>query len=292
MTINSFNRGNSLSRIGRNVTSVINKTTASSGGTKTTSGSYAIHTFTGSTTLSLTFPAIPSISYAPSTNKVLKTTSLTALSVEYLIVGGGAGGQSGHERGGAGGQVITGTLVNVSAPISVTVGGGGPASSPGPNGAGNAGSPSSFGPISTSSAPSGGPGPAPNNASAGSGGIGAPGTNGSRAGGNGVQSSISGTNLYYGGGGGGAGGSGFETSTGGNGGYGGGGGGGTGPGGPGGRPGNQNETYGSNTPSGGSAAAANTGGGGGSGGIGWCGTTYCGGNAGGSGIIIAKFLQS
>ena len=150
------------------------------GGTKGTTGLYTIHTFTASGAL---------------------TVSGGSGNVEYLVVGGGAGGQSGHERGGAGGQVITGTLLNVSAPISVTVGGGGPASGNGPNGAGNAGSPSSFGPISTSSAPSGGPGPAPNNASAGSGGIGAPGTGESRAGGAGAQSSITGSNLYYGGGG-------------------------------------------------------------------------------------------
>ena len=122
---------------------------SATGGTKGTTGLYTIHTF-----------------ISPGTFTVSRGNG----TVEYLVVGGGGGGQNGHASGGAGGQVLTGFLTNVSAPISVTVGDGGPASSPGGNGVGNAGSPSSFGPISTSSAPSGGPGPDPNNASAGSGG--------------------------------------------------------------------------------------------------------------------------
>lgn len=294
MTINSFNRGNSLPRITRNQAINPITTTASSGGTKTTNGGYAIHTFTGTETLSLTYATTGPVSYAPPRNRVIKSSiGAASLSIEYLVVGGGASGQTGHERGGAGGHVATGTFATSSTSLPVSVGAGG-ASQPNNNnnGQGSPGSPSSFGPVTTPSAPSGGSGPT--GAPVGSKGVGAAGNNDpvpARAGGNGAQSSISGTNLYYGGGGGGAGGAGYETSPGGDGGYGGGGGGGTGPGGPGGRPGNPNGTYGSGTGPAGGSGATNTGGGGGSGGINNCGNVYCPGQAGGSGIIIAKFLQ-
>ena len=298
MPFNRLNRGKSLSKI-QGTLNVSESITAATGGAVTYAAGKTIHTFTGTGPLSLSSSTNPAtVSYSPSTVSYRKIGStVAAAAVEYLVVAGGSSGDGGHQEGGAGGQVLIGSTP-VSSPRTITVGGGGPAT-PNDNDVYNIGNPSSFGPeiIATGGAAGGpGVGPAPENAAIGSFGIGSGGSNSvsgptleNRRGGNGLQSSISGTNLYYGGGGGGAGGAGYETSQGGRGGYGGGGGGGTGPGGSGGTPGNQNGTYGSPTGPGGDVGAINSGGGGGSGGIGFCGPVYCPGRQGGSGIVIIAY---
>jgi hypothetical protein len=188
--------------------------------------------------------------------------------VTILLTGGGGGGQTGHSPGGEGGAVeeYTGQELVPGVSYSVGIGGGGGGSPRGPSGAsGGSGGQSTFsGPgISTLSA-SGGTG----NGSRGDGG-----TNPAqgRQGGPGQQTTIRGTNEYFGGGGGVAGGSGYEQSPG-------------GPGGPGGG------GYGSRCcgqP--GQGGTGGTGGAGGGGGIQWCGTVYCEAYGGGTGNVIVSY---
>ena len=247
-------------------------------------------------------------------------TPNTALTVDYLVVAGGAGGGddagdgSGNGGGGAGGlrstTTATGgggsleTLLSLTAQAyTVTVGGGGAG---GVNGLGTNGSNSVFSTI-TSTGGGGGGGGGANGSSGGSGGggmwnqttrTGGPGTtNQGFAGGNGASAP-----AYAGGGGGGASavGANATTSVGGNGGagittsisgtsttYAGGGGGGTdgasytagtGGSGGGGAGGKKNST----SPV---AGTANTGGGGGGSG------SNVNGAAGGSGIVIVRYLR-
>lgn len=190
---------------------------------------------------------------------------------EYFIVSGGAGGQAGHSNGGGGGKFVSGSMSLSASTYNVVVGAGGSGGPSGQSGGnGSSGGSSSFGLVSTNGA--GSPsGAGPTGAAAGSQGLGAGGTNGSRAGGDGQASSISGTTLHYAGGGGGGGGSGYETSPGGQGGLGGGGNGGTA----------------NNVP--GTDGEANTGGGGGAGGIVNGGAVYVAGRSGGSGIVIIRY---
>lgn len=194
--------------------------------------------------------------------------------IEYLAVGGGAGGGLGtggvnFGAGGAGGVVRPGTAsVNVGQPLSVTVGPGGAAGADGdassigaivtaPGGQANAsgatgGNNADFsGGLNSGTAAGGGAG-------AGTNGGNAPGGSNGGAGGDGVESSITGTPQRYGGGGGGG-----ANIAGGPGGLGGGG-------------------NGTNNGTGAQSGAPNTGGGGG------------GGNpdttTGGSGIVIIRYL--
>jgi hypothetical protein len=188
--------------------------------------------------------------------------------VSILLTGGGGGGQTGHSPGGTGGAVEESTGLELVPGISysVSVGGGGGASPRGPSGAsgGGGGSSSFSGPSFSTLTASGGPG----SSSQGDGG-----TNPAqgRQGGPGQQTTIRGTNEYFGGGGGVAGGAGYEQSPG-------------GPGGPGGG------GYGSRCcgqPA--QGGTGGTGGAGGGGGIQWCGTVYCESRAGGSGNVIISY---
>lgn len=241
--------------------------------------------------------------------------------VEYLIVAGGGGGSSGYSSGaGGGGGFLTGTtpiLSGTSYGIIVGSGGTGVSGSSGswPNAKGTSGVSSSFagiisigggGGAGNDSGPglgggsggagsrggSAGPGTsgqgnpgglsvtADSHGGGGGGGAGATGSNGTTSaggpGGIGATSSISGTSTYYAGGGGG--GTYFNGTTG----NGPGGTGGTGGGGPGGK-------YSGGTQPG-TAGGINTGGGGGSG-AGFDGPTQSfPGGAGGSGVIILRYL--
>jgi len=207
------------------------------------------------------------------------------ISVQYLVVGGGASGWLGHSHGGGGGQAVSGSVdatLSLNYSVSIGAGGAGPATG-GSAYEGNSGSPSFA--VGISAVGGNGPegtGPPPSFAARGSRGTGAAGVEAgpgsvTRNGGDGsymANFTIAGTpSGWYGGGGGSAGGNGYESSAGGTGGQGGGGTGGTGNAQP---------------PT---VAAANTGGGGSGGGIGWCGSIYCGGvrTNGGSGIVILKY---
>jgi hypothetical protein len=86
--------------------SVISPFIAASGGTVTTSGNYKIHTFTGTGTFEITS--------APS-----------GTTFETLIVGGGGAGSYAYAGGGGAGGVLYGTLNAVVTSVPVTVGGGG-----------------------------------------------------------------------------------------------------------------------------------------------------------------------
>ena len=77
----------------------------SSGGTKTTDGSYTVHTFTGSGTF--TFSSAP-----------------IGFSVEYLVAAGGGGGGRAGGGGGAGGLRI-GSISLTDGSYTVTIGAGG-----------------------------------------------------------------------------------------------------------------------------------------------------------------------
>lgn len=188
------------------------------------------------------------------------------LNVFLLVVGGGASGTDGHNSGGMGGQVniINNLKLVVSTSYTITVGNGGSTRGDGNSGGFNSGSNSSFSGNGISYDALGA------NQANGTGAYNTNGTSG-RNGGSGVQWSIN--NTYYAGGGGTAGGNGYETSAGGSGGTGGGG------------------TGSTCCSTAGTAGQANTGGGGGGGGISWCGNTYCGGRAGGSGIVIVAYLD-
>ena len=197
------------------------------------------------------------------------TAHSSTLNATYLLVGGGAGGRAGHSQGGHGGSVEEfASTVFTPATYTITIGSGGAGGAQGNSGA--AGGPGTETSISgtgiSSTAAAGGAytgyGDGGNNAPSG------------RTGGPGQASSITGSSVYYGGGGGTAGGSSYETSAGGAGGLGGGGTGSTCCGTP------------------GTAGGANTGGGGGGGGISWCGTIYCGGNAGGTGVYIMSYATA
>ena len=267
------------------------------GGTKSTSGSKTIHTFTSPGTFSV--------------------TSGSNTDLEYLVVGGGGG--AGGGGGGAGGY-RTGTGFSVSTgSYPVTVGGGGNGGSGGPIPPGNTGSNSVFSTITAAGGGSGGgaggsggnggsgggggqdagsagsgntPPTSPpqgnnggvtqRNGYGGAGGGGGAGQAGSNAvtaspviarggaGGNGTANSISGSSVTYAGGGGG----GCNTNTG------------PAPGpGAGGSGGGGTGAYQHNT--GGTAGTANTGGGGG-------GAEYDGpgGGNGGSGIVIVSYPTS
>ena len=272
--------------------------TDATGGTKTTSGSYTVHTFLSSGTFTPNGPG----------------------TVEYLVVaGGGSGGAQNAGGGGAGGfRTATGLSVTAQA-YTVTIGAGGAASTG--SSVGNDGTNSTFSTITSiggggggsdgsTSGRSGGSGGGANqsgtagagtsgqgnaggaggsNRGGGGGGATNVGTASSTKGGNGgtgTQSSIDGTNYYYAGGGGGAT---YPNGNGGTGGAGGGGGGttaagGGGSGGAGGAGRNAGGAGGNNDGNAG-AAGANTGGGGGAG----RGTSDTGG-AGGSGIVILRYL--
>jgi hypothetical protein len=193
--------------------------------------------------------------------------ALQPILASVLLTGGGGGGQTGHSPGGRGGAVEETTDAELAPGVSysVSVGGGGGASPRGPSGAsGGAGGSSSFSGPGVSLTASGGDG----NGSAGDNG-----TNPAqgRQGGPGQQTTIRGTNEYFGGGGGVAGGAGYEQSPG-------------GPGGPGGG------GYGSRCcgqPA--QGGTGGTGGAGGGGGIQWCGSIYCESRAGGSGNVIISY---
>ena len=227
------------------------------------------------------------------------------LEIDYLVVAGGAGGGTDNGGGGGAGGLLTQTNATVSSfkIYNVVVGGGGAgtgnAGAKGGQGAdssfesiatalggGGGGSQNNCGGVSGGSGGGGGsnggcgagagtPGQgndgAQNNGAfggGGGGGAGAPGQGGARAnGGNGLESSISGSPTYYAGGGGG-GGSNGSGSQGGAGGLGGGGAG----------------AY--NWASAATAGSPNTGGGGGGGGGGGAGGSSA---SGGSGIVIIRY---
>ena len=274
--------------------------TDATGGTKTTSGSYTVHTFLTSGTFTPNGPG----------------------TVDYLVVAGGGSGGAQNAGGGGAGGFRTGTGLSVTAQAyTVTIGAGGAASTG--SSVGNDGTNSTFSTITSiggggggsdgsTSGRSGGSGGGANqsgtpgsgtsgqgnaggaggsNRGGGGGGATNVGTASSTKGGNGgtgTQSSIDGTNYYYAGGGGGAT---YPNGNGGTGGAGGGGGGttaagGGGSGGAGGAGRNAGGAGGNNDGNAG-AAGANTGGGGGAG----RGTADTGG-AGGSGIVILRYLTS
>lgn len=258
---------------------------SATGGVKTTSGSYTVHTFTGSG------------SFIPN----------GAINVEYLVVGGGGGGAGGVGGGGGGGRLVESATGLISGSQAITVGAGGTAGAlTGPGGVGGT---SSIGSIAIAV---GGGGGGTNNATGNAGGsgggggssqIGGSATAGASTGGdvsatgygfNGGTGADNGS-IYEGAGGGGAGAVGSNgspgTGTGGNGGagrsssisgsavgYAGGGGGGT----TGGQMGTATDGGGGN----GAAGTANKGGGGGST------ANSVAGGAGGSGIVIVRYLTS
>ena len=260
------------------------------GGTVTNVGSYRIHTFTSSGTFTVTEGG----------------------DVEYLVVAGGGGGGAVHGGGGGAGGFRTGSGFSISSgsyPITVgaggtgggtnsrqsgsnstfstitSVGGGGGGTYTSPSssqsnggdggsggGAGGANSPFTNGGAGTPGQGNSG-GSVPGNPGsgvicAGGGGAGAAGSNGSpagpAAGGNGSASSISGSSVTYAGGGGGGGDSRI------------------GPGGTGGSGG------GGNGSTSGSPVAGSTNTGGGGGGAGY--PNQINGAAGGSGIVIIRYL--
>jgi hypothetical protein len=255
------------------------KTEVASGGTVTTSGGYTIHTFSGSGT----FVA----------NRNLEIDTL-------VIAGGGGGGADQGGGGGSGGYISQSTLV-VSGSYLVTIGAGGSGSpantaggasgsnstfltfnaigggrggngnsdtalSGGSGGGGGSQTSSQVGKAGTSSQGFAGANGSAPNAGGGGGASEAGNTDGSRTGGDGLSSSITGTSIIRAGGG--SGGSNNGSSVGG-----GDGGGGTGTG------NNSNATSGT----------ANTGSGGGGGGSTPGVGNGAGGN-GGSGVVIIRYL--
>jgi len=112
------------------------------GGTITTAGGYRIHTFT--TTGSSTFD----------------TSGVGgAIDVEYLVVGGGAGGMNGLGGGGGAGGMRTGSLNLAQGPQPVVVGAGGPGLQVGGHTASNPtgnGNPSTFSTIVSTGGGTGG----------------------------------------------------------------------------------------------------------------------------------------
>ena len=322
MPINRTGRNNSglLGRFGR--TAATNgKIDSVTGGADTTTGNDVVRTYTGTTSVTVNVSGVllsPNGHVQPTQNtSLVGPTHNDAGALRVLVVGGGMSGQGGHESGGHGGGAIDATILVSGGPQTVTVGGGG-AQTPNDNGVQNsaAGSTSAFGQTipavqtpssdgnnfygytngggqrATGGRPGGGPSSyTPTEGPVAGQPIPGPGPAQSRRGGAGLYSDITGSGRWYGGGGGAAGGVSYETTKGGHGGLGGGGGGGTGPGGPGGQYGNPNGTLGPSPGPEGGDGGANTGGGGGSGGICNCGTTYCSGRPGGSGIVIVRYSQ-
>ena len=263
---------------------ISNKTTVT-GGTVTTSGGYTIHTFTSSGTLLVTGQAKSGI--------------------EYLVVAGGGGGGGTRAGGGGAGGVVVSTNQDLAAgDYTVTIGGGGGAGSGVDSAA--AGGPSSLGSLQTCSGGGYGGGQGNPGGDGGSGGGGSDGQNGGSGTSGQGNSGGNSTGSTGGGGGGGKGQAGATPGnySGGNGGtslsnsysgssveYGGGGGGGsrdnaargTGGGGA----GNGGKTTGTNA----TAGSANQGGGGGGGGRHSSGdSAHRNGAAGGSGIVIVRYL--
>ena len=268
---------------------------AATGGTITTDGNYKVHTFTGSGTFTVT-----------STGGGDAGGGL----VEYLVIAGGAGGSGGSAGGGAGGAggYLAGTNFSVSSQAyTVTIGAGGAGNTSPDNNHGTQGAHSLFGSIiSTGGGYGAGGGVAPSytgiGGDGGSGGggryAGAGGSGTLEQGNAGGNSTASGARGGGGGGGASAAGVAGDSGEGGNGGAGqsssitgsavtrgGGGGGGcwnTGPGGSGGAGGGGNgHGQGGGTQT---AGTANTGGGGGGNGA------SANGAAGGSGVVIIRYL--
>lgn len=202
-------------------------------------------------------------------SKKNNTWPLPPIPSSILLVGGGGGGQTGHSPGGTGGYVeaYTANLLP-GTQYTLTLGGGAGGGPRGPGGAsgGTGGTTSMTGSGFTTLTASGG---------VGANGAGDGGTTGpsGRTGGAGQQSTITGSNAYYGGGGGEGGGFGYETSPGGAGGAGGGG-------------------FGSQCCGQPGQNGQGTGGGGGGGGIQWCGTVYCEAASGATGVAIVSYEGS
>ena len=256
------------------------------GGTVTSVGGYRIHTFTGSGTFIV----------------------VTGGDVEYLLAAGGGSGGHRHAGGGGGGGVLTGNYAATAQSYPITIGTGGANPFPngyqrgdnglnttalgftaiggggggsanqgtsGGSGGGNGEQTAGAGAAGTSGqGHDGGASKASYGGAGGGGGAGAAGGAGCLTygvpgnGGDGIQSSISGSAVYYGGGGGGGGYQLTNTSTGGLG---------------GGGAGGNYQTFAPATP-----GTANTGGGGGGGTT--SGTDANGaGGAGGSGIVIIRY---
>ena len=264
--------------------SVSNKSVVT-GGTITTSGSYTIHTFTSSGTLTV--------------------SGATKSGVDYIVVAGGGGGGGTRAGGGGAGGVVVSTNQDLPAgDYTVTIGGGGGAGSGVDSAA--AGGNTSLGSLQTCSGGGYGGGQGNPGGDGGSGGGGSDGASGGSGTSGQGNSGGNSTGSTGGGGGGGKGSSGTTPGnySGGNGGtslsnsysgssveYGGGGGGGsrdnaargTGSGGA----GSGGKTTGTNA----TAGAANQGGGGGGGGRHSSGdSAHKNGAAGGSGIVIVRYL--
>jgi len=313
MSINRSKRNNNglLGRFNRSVRTS-SKVTDVSGGSSSTSGGDTIKTYTGTTPVSVSinqnfFP--PGAFISPTTNNsFIGRSHNSSATVRVLVVGGGMGGSDGHSSGGHGGGAIDAVVPVSAGNHTITIGGGGGSGAGAANGTSSAFSqniPPASGPVGSVNnfygftngygrRSTGGTGTAPNTYHPDDGpvaGQSVPGPNSaqSRRGGPGLYTDITGTGQWFGGGGGAAGGNGYETSKGGHGGFGGGGGGGTGPGGPGGQFGNPNGTLGPSAGPDGQNGGANSGGGGGSGGIENCGTVYCPGKSGGSGVVIIRY---
>lgn len=141
MTINSFNRGNSLSRITGNVSVYSSIAGPLSGGNAANGlqpgNGYTYHTFTATGPLSLSAGPINSISPQFTTyqrSRVIKSSVAGSApnatkTVQILLVGGGGGGYS--QSGGGGGGVVHYTNLSLSGQITITVGGGGAVGSKG-----------------------------------------------------------------------------------------------------------------------------------------------------------------
>ena len=313
MSINRSKRNNTglLGRFNRAVRTSA-KVTDVSGGSSSTSGGDTIKTYTGTTPVSVSinnnvFPSSAFISPTEN-NSFIGRSHNSSATVRVLVVGGGMSGSDGHSSGGHGGGAIDAVVPVSAGNHTITVGGGGSGNAGAANGTSSAFSqdiPPVSGPVGSSNnfygftngqgrRSTGGTGNSPNTYHPDDGPVAGqpvpgPGSAQNRRGGPGLYTDITGSGQWFGGGGGAAGGNGYESSKGGHGGFGGGGGGGTGPGGPGGQFGNPNGTLGPSPGPDGAAGGVNSGGGGGSGGINNCGTVYCPGKSGGSGIVIIRY---
>lgn len=133
MSINRFNRGNSLSRITGSATVSTAVAGPLNGGNAANGlqpgNGFTYHTFTSTGTISIS--AGPSATTTPSsltysrTSKFIQTTysSSQSKTVQVLLVGGGGGGYS--QSGGGGGGIVHYTNLTINGPMTVTVGGGG-----------------------------------------------------------------------------------------------------------------------------------------------------------------------
>ena len=229
-------------------------------------------------------------------------TATTGFSIEYVVIGGGAGATGYYYSGGAGsGSMRTGSIdASTGIAYSLKVGAGG-AQQDGPGGDGNPGSTSIFASITSqggkgaaASAPltqqvggtqattsvgggSGGHATYSGDTSAGGGGMSAAGGNGGNttagSGGNGLATSISGSSVTYAGGGGGSSYANYGRGSGGSGGGG-------------------NGSKGTDGPAVGSAGTVNTGSGGGGSSHPANGASLGYGFAGGSGRVILKLVSA